>query len=494
VTSSSRRAALAAVVAPLALAFGGCERDDSVSCGGDPPEITRPDSWTRATHCRGVAPDYEEVFAEDVLHVLRITVAPADYQAMMDDMDEKFSGASGASPDLDELPDPVWVPVTVGYGGGVWTQVGMRWKGHSSLKAAWNGGVRKLSFLLEFDHYEDLYPDLADQRFFGFEKLSFSNAYNDPSVIREKVAAEVFRAAGVPVARVAFAPVYLDHGGGPIYMGVYSLIEDPSDEMLEAQFGRHDNGNGNLYKPWGDAARWTSPDDADGGPAGWREDIEDHFEKCTNTDVPDWSDIEEAIERLHADRNVPALWRAGLEAVFDTRSFIRTLAVNQVIMNWDSYGCMHHNYHVYSNPHDHGRFVWFPWDLNEAMLYREQAGCPEPGSVMLDEIVSADDGTDIDSDWPLIRFVLSDPVYRGAYAQELRAALDGPFAVDTVVAMLERYHELVAPYVVGPVEIETYPYTNTTADAFERSLEEGDGALVPHVNARHDAVEAALGE
>jgi spore coat protein H len=479
----------------LVSATGACKRDDSVSCDGDPPGVTRPDTWTRRSHCRGVAPDYDEVFDDGVLHEFRISVSSADYKAMMDDMDEKFSGSSTSMPDLDALPAPIWVPATVRYGGRMWTGVGMRWKGHASLKGAWNSGIRKLSFLLTFDYFEDSRPEILDQRFFGFKKLVFSNAYNDPSLIREKVAAEVFRAAGVPVARSAFAPIYLDWGKGSVYLGLYAMIEDPSDAMLDVQFGDGDTEDGNLYKPWGDAARWLGEDDVDGGPGGWQKDVESHFEKGTDALPADWSDIEAVVEKLHRERNVPAQWRADLEEDFDVRSFIKTLAANQVIMNWDSYGCMHHNYYLYSNPADHGRFVWFPWDLNEAMLYREKDGCPEPGSVMLDEIVNGDENdAEYDTNWPLIRFVLRDSVYLAAYKDELRAVLGGPFAQKTVVAMMRKYHDLVAPYVVGPDAVERFPYTNTTANGFKGSLTDGNDALVPHVAARRAAVKAALEE
>ena len=475
-------------------AQAGCARDDAVSCDGDPPEITRPDFWTRASHCRGVPPDYGELFDDGVVHEIRITISAADHAAMEDDLSD-VCGPDQVTPDLDALPAPIWVPATVTYGGKQWTQVGMRWKGHASLKGAYSSGIKKLSFMLAFDHFEDLYPDLQNQRFYGFKGLTFSNAYNDPSLIREKVAAEVFRAAGVKVARSAFAPVTLDWGAGPVYLGLYTMIEDPADAMLEEQFGWHENGKGNLYKPWSDAARWLpppTPDTPDGGPDEWAEEIAEHFEKATNDDVADWSDIERVIEKLHGDRNVPALWRADLETVLDVRSFLRTLAVNQAIVNWDSYGCMHHNYYVYSNPRDFGRFVWFPWDMNEAMLYREKEGCPAPGSVMLEEIMAEEED---ETGWPLIRFILDDPVYRAAYIEDLRAVLDGPFAAESVIAMMRRYHDLVAPWVVGPNGTEVPPYkANGVEDGFAGSLTAGDDALEPLVYARHAAVEAALGE
>lgn len=471
------------VIAFMLIEQSACTR--GYSCEGNSSDIIRPSSWTQESHCPGVEPNYNEVFDDQVVHKIDIVISKENYEATLKDMDEKYSGG-GVSADLDELPKPMWIPATINYKGMTWTQVGMRYKGHSSLKAAWQGGIRKLSFILNFDYYEDLYPDLNNQRFFGFNKLSFSNAFNDPSLIREKLAANIFRAGGVPAAQSSFAAVYMDWGEGPIYLGLYTIVEDPCDNMLKTQVG---DGSGNLYKPWGNAARWRSLEKIS------QDDIKTHFETCKSDEDIDNSDVIAAINALHADRSTPENWRTNLETVFDVPSFIKTLALNQVMMNWDSYGCMHHNYFVYANPLNNGSFLWFPWDLNESMLYRKQSSCPEPGSVLLDEIVYADANTEskIDTDWPLIQFILADPVYREAYKNELRVALDGAFAANSVITQMERYHDLIAPYIVGPKEVEAYPYTNCTQDGFKNSLTSGNNALKPHVDARHAAVKAALG-
>jgi hypothetical protein len=359
----------------------------------------------------------------------------------------------------------------------------MRYKGHSSLKAAWHSGVRKLAFILDFDRFEDAYPELRNQRFFGFNRLAFSNAFNDPSLLRDKVAADTFRAAGAPAARTSFAAPHLDWGDGPVYLGLYTIIEDPCDRMLDTQLG---DGSGNLYKPWGDAARWLDFDRIG------EDELGTHFERCDGDDVSIPTDVVTALTALHADHDEPSAWRAGLEQVFDVPAFLKALAINQVIMNWDSYGCMHHNYFVYANPSNGDRLLWFPWDLNESMLARHQSGCPEPGSVMLDEIVFPDADHNIDTDWPLIQLLLRDSEYRTAYQAELSSVLGGAFAADATIARLQELHNLIAPYVVGPLEVEAYPYTNCTTAGFLNSLTTGDNALIPHIQARHRAVEAAL--
>jgi len=471
----------------LASACAG-QKDPPINCEGDPPEIVRPDFWAVDSHCPGTEPDYDKVFDDQVVHRFDIVISSENYEAMMEDMDEKFSGGS-MIPDPDALPVPIYVPVTVHYDGKEWTNVGMRWKGHSSLKAAWQSGVRKLAFRLSFDHFESSDASLRDQRFFGFDELSFANGYNDSSLLRDKVGADIFRAAGVPAARGTFAAVYLDWEDESAYLGLYTMIEDPADQMLEAQIGE---GSGNLYKPWGDAARWLPIDELEEG----QDEFEIHFEPKTNESSTDWSDVIAAIEALHAEPGPgTSEWRSGLEEVFDVQTFLEVLAVNQTIVNWDSYGCMHHNYYVYANPLDGGRLLWFPWDLNESMLYRTQGGCPDPGSVMLDEIVHPDPENDeIDADWPLIGLLLADDEYFAAYCEALRATLDDAFVEETVITELRRQHDLIAPYVVGPEEVEDYPYTNCTADGFNGSLTEGETALEPHVSERRAAVEAALAE
>jgi spore coat protein CotH len=297
--------------------------------------------------------------------------------------------------------------------------------------------------------------------------------------------------------------VYIDIGKGPFYLGLYTLVEKVEDRMLAAQVG---SDHGNLYKPWGDAARWP-PVVASAVPLGTTSeaDIESHFEKVTNGST-DWGDVVAAINALHADRADAAAWRASFEAHFDVQAFLRWLAANQTMMDWDAYGCMPHNYYVYANPSEGGRFLWLPWDLNEALADRKHDGCV-PSSVMLDEIVSR--STSISRQWPLIEYLLADATYRASYQTYLRSLLDDAFAADTLKAQMQANHDLIAPYVDGTIAAENgalkdalftgwYSYQNTTLASFRTSLTRtGDGASVPdglevHVDKRRAAVEAAL--
>ena len=107
---------------------------------------------------------------------------------------------------------------------------------------------------LDFDEYEDDYPQIKNQRFYGFKKLSLKNNYDDQSLLREKVAADIFESAGLAVSHTAFYALYVDHGEGPTYFGLYTLVEEISDTVIDTQF---DDDSGNLYKPEDDSASFN---------------------------------------------------------------------------------------------------------------------------------------------------------------------------------------------------------------------------------------------
>lgn len=44
--------------------------------------------------------------------------------------------------------------------------------------------------------------------------------------------------------------------------------------------------------------------------------------------------------------------------------FLRYLALNNLMENWNSYGNMTHNYYLYGDPAQDGRLVWVPWNFN----------------------------------------------------------------------------------------------------------------------------------
>jgi hypothetical protein len=386
--------------------------------------------------------------------------------------------------------DPIYVPVDVQYDGRTWTHVGMRYKGNSSLMFAGVGGSGKIPFRLDFDRYEDEFPEIRNQRFHGFEKLTFSSNFGDDSQIRELFVTEAFRDRGVPAARAAFYRVFVDTGSGPEYWGLYTMIEDPADgAMFDAQFGGR---GGNLYKPDGPGANWT-------------QFAREGFPKKTNERQADFSDVEAAITALHAAPGPgSAAWRAALEARFDADLFLRWLAVSTALQNWDAYGTFAHNYYLYGDPGQQGRLRWIPWDHNFALGgapfgfggggFGPGGGGNAPAAFPLPAMFGGGDDilhTQKGSQWPLISRLLADEVYAARYREHLARALEGLLAPDASAARMRQLHALIASSVAGDRGERPSHTTISSAGAFEQSID-GPGGLREVVERRHAAIRKAL--
>ena len=221
------------------LLFNACSKDDGGSDGNITVEVTTDDTdftatdWTTETHSKEAEPNFDEVFSDTTVKRLDIVVTEDRWESMLDDMTNLYGNfGSGNGSFSDDDADPVFVPASVFYEDTEWYKVGIRFKGNSSLANTWADGNLKLSFKLDFDEFEDEYPQIDNQRFYGFKKLSLKNNYDDRSMLREKVATDVFRNAGLAASHTAFYTVYVDYGDGPQYFGVYTLVEEIDDTVL----------------------------------------------------------------------------------------------------------------------------------------------------------------------------------------------------------------------------------------------------------------------
>ncbi|MGB5419019.1 CotH kinase family protein [Algibacter sp.] len=419
--------------------------------------------WTTETHSKEADPNFDEIFDDTAVKRVDIVISEDNWDVMLDDMTDLYgtfgNSRGGGGSFSDE--DPVFVPASVFYNNIEWYKVGVRFKGNSSLQSTWQSGNYKLSFKLDFDEFEDDYPQIDNQRFYGFKKLSLKNNYLDESMLREKVAADVFKNAGLAVSHTAFFTVYVDHGDGPQYFGLYTLVEEVDDTVIDTQYSSDD---GNLYKPDGDAASFAS---------GTYD--EDEYVKKTNEDEADFTDVSNLLSILHDGTRTSdaATWRTNLDAVLDTDVFLKYLAVNTVIQNWDTYGRMTHNYFLYNNP-DTSKLEWIPWDNNESLEYGKMGG-----SLPLDFSGLSS------SSWPLIGYLYQDDVYKAKYDAYVQEVVDGPFNTSTIQALYTTYSSLVEPY--ATTEVDGYTFLNSSSDFYSAIT-----TLKSHVSSRASAVNTYL--
>ena len=466
-------------------------------------EITRPEGWDDETHSKSAELNYDVVFPDDQVNTMTIIINPDDWQAMLADMTTTYGelgsssrpggqggmgrpeppapGEPGGTPPDGAPPagpggmeggvdpglggmgggdftteNPIWVAADIQFEGDVWTDVGVRFKGNSSLMNTWSNGSLELPFKLDFDEFEDENPAIDNQRFYGFKQLSLSNNTNDNTFMRDAVVSDMLAEAGVASAETAFYELFVDYGEGPVSFGLYTMIEVVDDTVVERFFG---NDDGNIYEADGTAVSLAE---------GTFDNLTSSFQKENNEAEVDWSDIETLYTVLHSDtrQTDPAAWKAELEAIFDVDTFLHWLAINSVIENWDTYGGMTHNFYLYNNP-ETGLLTWIPWDHNEALSESKR------GSMTLSMDAIGDD-------WPLISYLLADSEYYDTYVNYVAETINTVFVADEMVEKYQEIASLIEPY--------------ATEKVGETAFNQGVQALIDHTYARVAATESFLAE
>jgi spore coat protein H len=443
----------------LLIMLNSCRKNDIVTFD----TISEFPDWSETSHGETAEPDYSVVFKQSEILRFDIEISSSNWSAMESDLEDNigsggFGGPGGNFTDF----DPIWVPCSFNFEGKEWYNVGIRFKGNSSLQSAYLSGIKKLSMKLDFDQFDEYNINLSNQRFYGFRQLNLNNNFEDASLIREKVGADLFRNFGLVSSHTAFCVIYIDHGEGPQYFGVYTLVEEVDDTVLEDQFA---DGSGNLYKPDGDAASFA---------AGTFDESE--MEKKSNYDLADYSDVQSLYDVINSsDRNTNEdQWKNSLESVFNVDTYMKWLAANIVIQNWDTYGIMTHNYYLYNNPSDQ-KLTWIPWDNNEAFQEGKQGGAL---SIYLYEL---------NENWPLIRYLIDVDEYREMYDQYLNQFIEEVFIPAEMIQTYNTYFDMLQYYAYE--EEEDYTFLQN-ASAFDQALQ----TLQTHVQSRKDVVRNYLNE
>lgn len=451
-------------VCTLIMFFSCREMDSLTDVDGDETieTVDRSDlsDWDDITHGVNGPLNYDVVFNQDEVLRFDIIVDNDDWSAMQSNLSSVLSSSGGRPGESLDFDDPVFVPCTFKFNDTEWYYVGIRYKGNSSLQSTYSSGIKKFSFKLDFDEFEDDYPAISNQRFYGFKQLNLKNNYLDVSQMREKVGADLFRQFGLASPQSAFCEVYIDYGNGPQYYGLYTLIEEVDDSVIKTQFT---NGSGNLYKPDGDAASF----------ANGTYDTDEFYLK-TNLDSSNYSDISALYEAINSSLRTTdtEIWKTNLENVFDVDLFLKYLAANNTIQNWDTYGNMTHNYYLYNNPANN-KLTWIPWDNNEAFQEGKRSGTL---SFPMNEV---------SSNWPLIKYIIAQPEYEAIYEGYLQQFIGEVFIPSEMISRYTIYYELIKDYVYA----EEYGYSFLSSD---NQFDQGVATLKTHVQSRNTAVNSYL--
>lgn len=224
--------------------------------------------------------------------------------------------------------------------------VAVRYKGNGTFMESRASVKRSLKLDLN-----DGFPgrDLA-----GVVKLNFHNNVTDVSWMNEVLAHRLYREAGVPAPRSAYARLYVTVPGvhDRKYFGLYSMVENVDNRWASDRFGTR---KGAIFKPvtrqlfeylGGDWAAYRQIYD----PKTPVSDEETGRVIAFSKLVSEAEDVEFA---------------ARLPEYLDLEQFARYMAVTVYLSTMDSLLGVGQNYYVYLHPKTH-RFQFVPWDLDHA--------------------------------------------------------------------------------------------------------------------------------
>ena len=287
-----------------------------------------------------------------------------------------------------------WFPSTVTVDGIASGEAGVRKKGFfGSLSSD------KPSLKLRFDKY-------VDGQLLGgvIDRMTLNNSKQDASMINTCMAYEVFGAAGLPAPRCNFASVTVNGAD----LGLYVHVEEIKRPFLARHFADAD---GNLYE--------GTLSDFD---PGWR----GTFEKKTNEDTGDWSDIDAVVAALQDPTPAGV---AALEEIIDVDRFLSFWATEVLVGHWDGYAGNRNNYHFYREPD--GRFVFIPWGVDAVF---------ETTDVPFDAFESP---PAVNAHGALSHRIYRDTAGRAAYADRLRELLDTVWQEEQLLRSAEQMAAIV---------------------------------------------------
>lgn len=402
----------------------------------------RGPEWVTASHAN-VKSDTLHAFV-DTLRKITFKFAKTKWDSMMKAMADscgKFGIGLPNNPyatkcqesSIDFIEDAalIWVPVDMIADGQTWKDVGIRLKGNASLMKAWSLAKISLPLRINTDHFEDDEPLIKNQRFWGFQKLSFFNYDQDSSGIRGPVASEIFRQGGDAAPMSRPVQLFLDTGNGNAFRaGIYEMLEVPDNPFLKRDF---DNDSGNLYKPLSHLDKW----------------IDTEWTSYSTVDsAPTFADAKNLISVINAGNRTTdsAAWHRNLEAVLDVRSFLNWLALSTAMFNWDAYGSSAHNYYLFDNK---GVFEYIPYDFGWAFDY-SIAGMGGLGITRTSIWYNSTGGFGSSlGTFPLVKNLLADKNYCELYRSDMTAAIAGPASVASFQAKVDKYGPQVTAVLPG---------------------------------------------
>ncbi|MBI4910762.1 MAG: CotH kinase family protein [Acidobacteria bacterium] len=232
--------------------------------------------------------------------------------------------------------------------------VAVRYKGNNTFQMSRNSIKR--SFKIDFNKFD------KKLKFAGITTLNLHNNVTDGSWMNEPLSYRLFRDAGVPSPRTAYARVHVTVPGkyDNTYLGLYSAVENIDGNFAKENYQTKD---GAIFKPVARDLFGYLGDDWDR-----YDQLYDPKTTLTNTQK---ARVIEFAKFLQSAKDEEFAARAG--DFLDLEEFARFMAATVMLSNMDSILAMGQNYYVYLHP-ETNKFQFLPWDLDHSFGNFPMAG------------------------------------------------------------------------------------------------------------------------
>lgn len=342
--------------------------------------------------------------------------------------------------------------------------VGFRFRGSSSYVLT--GSSRKKSFNVTMDAFT------PGQHLYGYENLNLSNAFNDPTFLREVLSYEIQRRY-IPAPKCNFVNVYLNNE----YWGIYVNVQQPDKTMIGEWF---DGDDGNRYR--GDPPTGSSTKSALQWQGTSPAPYQAAYQLKTTQSANPWTDLIHACDVLN---NMPP---ASYPSAINVDRALWYLALMNVLVNLDSYVVRGNDYYIYFSEVG-SRLNTIPWDMNESF-----GGFDANLSVSQRKNLSPF-YQETNTERPLLRNLLAVPKWRAQYVAHLRTILTESFSPATLDPLITAMHAQISADVLADTK-KLYSSAFFT-QALTQNVTVGSGpwattlpAMRPFVRDRHAALMA----
>jgi len=241
-----------------------------------------------------------------------------------------------------------YVHASLDIDGITFADVAVRPKGNGTYNPVLTGKVQKPSLKIDLDKF------VKGQKLAGVTTINLHNSLFDPTWMNEALALRLYRDAGVPAPRTAYARVYLTAKSGEAkrYLGLYTLVENVDERFTESRFKV---AGGALFKPVTILPfKFLSKD--------WKDYNQMYDPKTDLTDA----DKQRVIDLCDLLTNAPDdTFTARVGEFIDIEAFAKYMAVAVWMANPDSLLDVGQNYYVHFNPTTK-KYAFLPWDQDHS--------------------------------------------------------------------------------------------------------------------------------